>query len=260
MSSDREGIRRGAEGQYLLEQQINGLPVRAEYTRRSVEEIFLPLLRKWTKLYREKNRRIVVFLAAPPATGKSTLASFLQELSHITPDAEPVEAVGMDGFHRFQADLKSHTVLRNGEALPMTAIKGAPVTFDLPGLTRRLQRLRTEELCPWPVYDRKLHDPQEGLLTVRGGVVLVEGNYLLLDEPGWRELRGLCDDSVAIRADAGQLRERLVCRKMCSGLSRREAETFVDRSDLQNVQLCCERTMPANLQLRLTETGEYVPA
>ena len=35
MSSDREGIRRGAEGQYLLEQQINGLPVRAEYTRRS---------------------------------------------------------------------------------------------------------------------------------------------------------------------------------------------------------------------------------
>ena len=57
--------------------EINGLHIEAEYSDRAVETIFLPMLRHLTELQKEAGRRILVFLAAPPATGKSTLVKFL---------------------------------------------------------------------------------------------------------------------------------------------------------------------------------------
>lgn len=217
----------------------------------------MPLLREWTLLQRCLKRRILIFLAAPPGAGKSTLANFLQALSADTEGIEPVEAVGMDGFHHDQDYLLSHTVVLNGKEVPLVSIKGAPVTFDLPKLTQRIRQLKTDAVCPWPLYNRQLHNPEEGKIRVRGNIVLLEGNYLLLDAEGWRELKSECDYSVSILADEGQLRERLIQRKMLSGIPRREAEAFVDRSDLANARLC-SCMQPSDLTLRLTGSGEYV--
>ena len=76
---------------------INGVKVLAQYTQRSVDEIFLPLLNALSSLQREKGRRILVMLAAPPGSGKSTLLSFFERLSRDT-----IQVIGMDGFHRRQ--------------------------------------------------------------------------------------------------------------------------------------------------------------
>ena len=236
---------------------INGLPVRAEYSDKSVQEIFLPLLSRLSNMQREKGRRILVMLAAPPAAGKSTLVSFLQELSR-QEGLSPITAIGMDGFHHFQDYLLSHTVELDGETVPMTKVKGAPISFDLEKLRERIERLLSEEECPWPHYDRMLHNPVEGAVNVKGDIVLLEGNYLLLDEPGWRELKSYADYSIFISADEKDVRERLVTRKAASGLPREEAERHVERSDLRNVRLCLAKRLPADVELRMLPTGEYV--
>ena len=45
---------------------INGLPQRVKYNEDTVNQLFLPLLRKLTQIQRQKQRKIMAFLAAPP--------------------------------------------------------------------------------------------------------------------------------------------------------------------------------------------------
>ena len=236
---------------------INGLEVNAVYSRDSIEGIFLPLLRKLTKMQKEKGRRVLVLLAAPPGAGKSTLLSFLEKLASEDEQSGEIQIIGMDGFHRRQAYLVSHTVIRDGEEMPMSRIKGAPPTFELEKLTERLKRIAAGENCCWPIYDRRLHDPVDDVITVEGDIVILEGNYLLLDEPGWRELKDLADYTVLIRADEELLRTRLTDRKAMGMATREEAEKFVEFSDMRNVRTCLDQSGDADLMLEMTGDGEY---
>lgn len=237
--------------------RINGLEVNAVYSRDSIENIFVPLLRKLTKMRREKNSRVLALFAAPPGAGKSTLLSFLAKLAEEDEQSDEVQVLGMDGFHRRQAYLVSRTVVRDGAEIPMVSIKGAPQTFDLEKLTERVQNIAAGRTCGWPVYDRRLHDPVDDAVTVDGKIVLIEGNYLLLDEPGWRDLRNYADHTVLIRADAELLRKRLVDRKAMGMASREEAEKFVEFSDMRNVRTCLERSGGADLVLEMVGDGEF---
>ena len=238
--------------------EINGLAVHARFSRENIDRIFLPLLRNWTAMQKEKRRRILVMLAAPPGTGKTTLALFLAHLSRETPGLCPVTAIGMDGFHRRQEYLLAHTTLRGGKAVPMVQVKGAPETFDLDALRERVALAASGADCPWPEYDRLLHNPVENVLRVQGDIVLLEGNYLLLDADGWRELRRYADSTVRIAADPALLRKRLIERKTASGTPRAEAERFVDFSDLPNAELCLGHSLDAALTLSLSADGSYL--
>lgn len=236
---------------------INGIPVTARYSRRAIREIFLPLLQRLTSLWRQKNRRILALLAAPPGCGKTTLASFLETLSRERAEVSPLQVIGMDGFHRRQEYLKTHFVQRDGKRVSMAEVKGAPATFDLPRLTDRIRRVAAGEACGWPVYDRLLHNPVEDALTVDGNIVLLEGNYLLLDEDGWRELSALADYTVSVTAGEALLRARLIDRKIKTGVEEEKAVRFVDFSDMPNLRLCLEKTGAADLSLFLDDTGDY---
>ena len=237
--------------------EINGLGVEANYSEESIEKIFLPLLERLTKMRAEKNRRIFVMLAAPPAAGKSTLASFLKYLSKTRPGFAPLTVIGMDGFHRHQDYLLTHTVVRDGKEVPMVKIKGAPITFDLDLLAFQIARVAAGEVCGWPTYDRMLHNPVEDAILVEGDIVLLEGNYLLLDEDGWRELKDYADYTIKIIAEESQVRKRLIDRKHASGTPYEEAVRFVESSDLVNVRKCLEKSLPADLTLRLKEDGKF---
>ena len=236
---------------------INGIGVTASYSEQAVEEIFLPLLRKLTALQKKKGRRILVMVAAPPGAGKSTLLSFLEHLAHEHDDLETIQTIGMDGFHRRQEYLVSHTVLRDGEEIPMVKIKGAPVTFDLEHLTENVKKVAAGEVCGWPVYNRLLHNPVDNVLTVSGKIAVLEGNYLLLEEAGWSELKNYADYTVSVRAEENCLRERLIDRKIKTCVDPDAAAQFVDFSDMPNVRLCLQKTAAADLQLQIDSTGDY---
>lgn len=236
---------------------INGIAVEAKYSERAVNGIFLPLLQTLKALQAEKGKRVLIMLAAPPGAGKSTLLSFLERLAREREDLSPIQAVGMDGFHRRQEFLLSHTLWRDGKEIPMVSVKGAPATFDLEALKGRVERVAAGEICGWPVYDRLLHNPVENAIMVEGSIVALEGNYLLLDEEGWRELRQYADYTVSVTAPEALLRARLIERRIKTGVEEAEAARFVDFSDMPNVRLCLQKTMPADLRLALSPDGDY---
>ncbi len=180
---------------------INGLEVHATYSDRAVNEIFLPLLRHLTDMHQRKGKRILAMLAAPPGAGKSTLFSFLERLSREQPGITRIQTIGMDGFHRRQDYLLDHYVERDGRQISMVEIKGAPITFDLESLIDSIKRVASGEICGWPVYDRTLHNPVPDAITVDGDIILLEGNYLLLDEDGWRDISAYADYTISITAD-----------------------------------------------------------
>ena len=236
---------------------INGIEVAARYSEHAVEEIFLPLLGRLTERQRKKGSRLLVMLAAPPGCGKTTLLSFLEKLSREHRELTPLQAIGMDGFHRRQEYLLTHFAERDGKQVSMVEIKGAPVTFDLERLADSVKRVAAGETCGWPVYDRMLHNPVEDAAQVSGQLVLLEGNYLLLDEDGWRGLSAYADYTVSITAEEALLRSRLIDRRIKTGVDAEAAARFVDFSDMPNVRLCLKKTRQADLALRIDDTGDY---
>ncbi len=236
---------------------INGIPVTAQYSQRAVDSVFLPLLRHLTALQQQKGKRVLVLLAAPPGCGKTTLGYFLEKLSRERADLMPIQSIGMDGFHKRQEYLKSHFVQVNGRQVSLVEIKGAPVTFDLRRLTESIQRVAAGEKCGWPAYDRILHNPVENALQVDGNIVMLEGNYLLLDQDGWRDLSAYADCTISVTADEALLRSRLIDRKIKTGVEEEKAIHFVDFSDMPNVRLCLQHTMKAHFTLSIDSAGEY---
>ena len=99
--------------------KINGIDVKAFYDDNTVKGLFIPLLEHISTLQSKKQGRILVFLAAPPGAGKSTLVSFLEHLAKEIFPENKLQAVGMDGFHRRQEYLLSHTINVNGTDIPI---------------------------------------------------------------------------------------------------------------------------------------------
>lgn len=141
----------------------------------------------------------------------------------------------------------------------MVDVKGTPETFDLEKLTAAVARVASGEVCGWPDYDRMLHNPVENARQVDGGIVILEGNYLLLDADGWRELHKYADYTIRILADEESLRQRLISRKIASGAAPEDAVHFVEFSDLYNARLCLAHMLPADLTLQMQPGGRYIP-
>ena len=235
-----------------FEFEVNGLNIRAEFFRADIENVFLPLLDLLTKMQRDKGRRIAVFLAAPPAAGKSTLCCLLEKLSRGLPGLTPVQCVGIDGFHYPQAYLDSHSIVRHGESIPLARIKGAPESYDVQKLRRLLENLNAEGQR-WPKYDRRIHDPVEEAVEICEDILIVEGNWLLLNEPPWNELG--CDFSIFLRmGDRSQL-ERIVQRKMMGGYDEATARDFVENNDWPNIQRCMQNSRGGNWTVVINESG-----
>lgn len=235
---------------------INGFTVSANYEQEDIETIFFPLLRKLSDLQKEKKRWILVFLAAPPAVGKSTLASVLAHLSKTDEQLCEIQDIGLDGFHYPQRYLDSHSMIKDGIEIPLRDVKGCPETFDIKKLTEALRIIRDQNIT-WPVYDRNLHDVVENQIQISKDILLLEGNWLLLQEEGWKELKQFCDYSIFITAEEDMLKQRLIERKIQGGLSHSEASEFYERSDGRNVSRVLKHSMQADLILRMSKDMRF---
>lgn len=234
---------------------VNGCAVQATHPRTFIDTIVHPLITQWRSMAAGSEQRIVVFLAAPPAAGKSTLSLLFEQLSAMDGKAK-IQALGMDGFHHYQRYICSHSVWVEGEERPMKAVKGCPESFDFDRLLAYVKRLKQEDVLTWPLYDRSIHDVVDDVIEVSAPIVLLEGNYLLLDETPWKQLSLHCDDSIFIVAQEQAVRARLIQRKLAGGMPPHEALAFCERSDLRNVRRILAHVLPAQHVLELTE-GAY---
>lgn len=176
-------------------------------------------------------RRVLLGLAGPPGSGKSTLAA------RIVDAIDDAVAVPMDGFHRFQDDLE-----RSG----LADRKGAPETFDVDGFVAALRTLRDSSRTVWaPAFDRVREDPVPGSIEVRPDhhLVVTEGNYLLLQQGRWADVRLLLDACWYVDVDPAVRLRRLIARHVDHGRTPADAEAWVMRSDEANARLV-ETTRP----------------
>jgi len=233
--------------------RVNGLEIDANFSRKDRDDIFLPLLKKLSRIQAEKGRRLIVFLAAPPAAGKSTLCCYLEKLSREYEGVTPVQCAGLDGFHYPQKYLDSHSVYKNGMLIPLARVKGAPESFDVKGLMRKIDEARMGDTS-FPVYDRRLHNPVENALEITEKILIIEGNWLLLDEMRWKKLE--CDYSVFIASGGEENLERIVQRKMMGGYSEKEARRMVRDNDRFNIIRCLKNSRRGDLNLTYNEFGE----
>lgn len=243
-----------------FELTVNGLSYVASYRDEDVRQVFEPLIEGWSALRPTNGRRAVVLLAAPPATGKSTLALVLEKLAARDPYASRVQALGMDGFHYPNSYLDAHSIEEDGDIKTLRSRKGAPFTFDVASLQAAIEDLAREHPLPWPAYSRELHDVVPGAIDITGDILLIEGNYLLLDEPGWRNLRNLADQTIFLGADAAMFRDRLVGRKVAGGMERAAAEAWYEASDGRNVDLVLANHLKADIELKLNKSGAITAA
>lgn len=181
--------------------------------------------------------RYVFGIAGPPGSGKSTLAAQLG-----TALGAPV--VAMDGFHL------PNDVLR---ARGLLAVKGAPETFDAPAFLELVRAISDAiETVSCPAFDRTIDAPVADRVSVVPGdvVVVVEGNYLLLDRPPWASLSAAFDAVAYLDVPDEIRRSRLIARHVEFGRDPADAAEFVHRSDEANAVLVEASRIRADLVVR----------
>ena len=198
---------------------------------------------------RRSGGRVLVAVAGPPGSGKSTLAERLVTTINARDGAGTAALLPMDGFHLDNAEL---------DALGLRAVKGAPRTFDAAGFVSLLRDVRAAEGdLHYPLFDRARDStrPDAGYLAQSTPVIVVEGNYLLLQDGPWADLKPLFDVTVMLSVPFVVLRERLVQRWLDHGLSRPDAEARAGGNDIPNAQTVMTGSAPADLTLE--NTGDH---
>lgn len=187
-----------------------------------------------------KSQRLLVAVAGPPGAGKSTMA---EEIAALLPSGSAA-VVPMDGFHY------DDTVL---DARGLRSRKGAPETFDFAGFETLLKRIRSAEPdIAYPVFDRSMELSRAGAAVLGQSVrfVLVEGNYLLLDEQPWSRLAGLFDLGIFLDVHRQELERRLLQRWREHGRSEAEGRAWVASNDMPNVDRVLAARRQADIVLR----------
>jgi len=189
-----------------------------------------PVALEAARLLRDRPGRALLGITGPPGAGKSSLAAALA--TALAPGAAPeVVVVPMDGFH-----LDGSTLAALGRA----EAKGAPDTFDVGGFVALLRALRPHG-APGraPAFDRARETTVPGAIEIPAAtsLVIVEGNYLLLDWPGWEEVAPLLDEVWFLAVAEARLRRRLLARSRAAGRDEAAARRWVDTNDWVNAVL-----------------------
>ncbi|MFN6924871.1 MAG: nucleoside/nucleotide kinase family protein [Tabrizicola sp.] len=187
--------------------------------------------------------RVILAMAGAPGSGKSTLAEKLAgKLSARQPGLAMV--LPMDGYHYDDLYLVP---------AGLRPRKGAPHTFDVGGLYHTLTRLRArdEATVAVPVFDRNIEIARAGarLIPAEVAVIVVEGNWLLLDQSPWDRLRPLFDITVMVDVPEHVLRSRLRGRWERLGLSEPEIRAKLEENDLPNARLVRQGSVAADWRI-----------
>lgn len=189
------------------------------------------------------NKRYIVAIAGPPASGKSTLAEKLSHLINQQSNQPLSEVIPMDGFHYDNDWLDQHNLRHR---------KGAEHTFDSKGFVRMTQQLhRANEPVSIPLFDRDKDMVIPGAKTIspQQPILLIEGNYLLLNTEPWSQVHPRYDYSIFLNPGIATLKERLIQRWLGQGYDTDGAQQRALSNDIPNAEFVLEHSGQADCVL-----------
>ena len=195
---------------------------------------------------KSQNKRFLLAITGVPGAGKSTLANLLMKSINEVLTEEIAILIPMDGYHYH------NDILVEKGLLPL---KGIPQTFDSQRFVMLIKEIASDkiETLYCPSYDRSLHNPVERSIVIENKhkIIIVEGNYLLLDTCPWNELAELFDESWFIDTPRTTTRERLISRHVLTGRSVEEALHKISSTDAPNAELILQSRHRANKVITL---------
>ena len=189
----------------------------------------------------EGRNRYIVAIAGPPGAGKSTIAQALLLL--LTEKFIQAKIISMDGFHLDNSILADRNLLDR---------KGAPATFDTAGFIHLMNRLTNfEDDVVIPEFDRNkdLSIAGSSIISTKDKVLIVEGNYLLIEEEPWTELKKTWDQTIFINPGMDTIEQRLLNRWLRHGLDAKDAKKRTLTNDLPNARYVLEKSSDSDIQI-----------
>ncbi len=189
-------------------------------------------------------QRVIIGIAGAPGAGKTTLAEDLvAALADGRPPGDPgVAHLPMDGFHLADVQL---------DALGLRQRKGAPETFDAHGYLETLRRLRSGDPATVyvPGFERELEQPVAAAIALPASaqVVVSEGNYLLVEQEPWPQVRALLDEVWFVDITDPERLRRLVARHTRFGKDTDAATSWALGPDQANADLVLSTRERADL-------------
>jgi pantothenate kinase len=193
---------------------------------------------------REKAARLAsgtqlwIGLAGAPGSGKSTLAKMLKaQLGKL------LVVIPQDGYHYYRSELDA---MDNPSLAHIR--RGAPFTFNSKRLVNDLKKARIEGNGVFPSFDHCAGDPieAEAHLYKSHRIVLVEGNYLLLDREPWCQLHEkVFDETWFLNIPLQECEQRVKQRHIELGMTEEQARLRVKTNDALNAELIA-KVSPGN--------------
>ena len=199
-------------------------------------------LKEMTTILSQKidGKRTLVAISGPPGVGKTTFSLALCEaLNSIKNGACAI--LPMDGYHYDDIYLNEKG---------WRSRKGAPHTFDIGGLNSMLKRLseNSEDKIAIPFFDREIEIARAGANEIDSSVsiVLVEGNYLLLDDPKWNALSKYFSQSIFLKSRIATIMNRLHSRWVNLDYSDEEITSKLQENDIPNMETVMNMSLDAD--------------
>eukprot|EP00029_Vermamoeba_vermiformis_P001186 TRINITY_DN11351_c0_g1_i1.p1 TRINITY_DN11351_c0_g1~~TRINITY_DN11351_c0_g1_i1.p1 ORF type:complete len:236 (+),score=38.48 TRINITY_DN11351_c0_g1_i1:40-708(+) len=183
-------------------------------------------------------QRLLVGIAGVPGSGKSTAA---KEISRIINEEHPNIAVvvPMDGFHYYRSELDAMPNPKEAHDR-----RGAPFTFNAEKFHQLLKQIKETGSAKAPSFDHSVKDPKENDIVVapENKIIIVEGNYLFLEEKTWNNITDLFDERWFVDCDIDEAMKRVFVRHVKHiGFSEEVSKQRIAGNDRPNAVMIVEK-------------------